>query len=400
MRPHRLLVLLTILGTTACPSDDGSGDDAAGTGGDADTPMSIVSYNVGLAFGYVSEASGRKDTIITALAESDADVVCLQELWTNQNDAGEWTTDVIEEVLAGSVANFPHQYWARTTTSDTAPPQGCSVEESEPLEACAATNCADVAPENLADCVLTSCADEFNATAAGCQSCLAGNLGMPFEDIVAACKGVISSGVVYDGHNGLAILSKHPLAGTEIDELEYALTSRAILHATVTPEGAPPVDLYCTHLASDLSTSIDYPPGGAYASFAEENAAQANALLAWADSTATAPTVVLAGDFNHGPMIGTGHAELDANYQLMVAAGYTDPIADSGEYCSYCSRNLLQDGGGTDGELIDHIYVRGTFEVVSASIVYDDAVDVVTADGPTTQLHRSDHFGVRVDLLH
>ena len=260
--------------------------------------------------------------------------------------------------------------------------------------------CGEEPPENLASCVTTLCEEEFLGTSPGCQSCMAGNLGGTLEDIIMACKGVFSSGVVYDGHNGLAILSKHPLSGTEILELDYALTSRAVLHATVTPDGAEPVDLYCTHLASDLSNTIDYPPGGTYSSFPEENAAQATAALAWIGQTATAPTTILAGDMNHGPQLGTGHAELADNYQLVIDAGWADPIADSGAFCSFCEANTLQNGSGNDGELIDHIYLMGTAEVQSAEIVYDDAVPIVTTDGSTQMLHRSDHYGVRVDLLH
>ncbi len=402
MRLPRLPLLALAL-LCACPSDDDGGDgnaDETGTGGDATAPLSVVSYNVGLAFGYVPEASGRKDAVIAALASSDADVVCVQELWTNQNDAGEWTTEVIDEVLAATSTNFPNQYWQRTVTSDTTTPLGCTVEEAEPLEACAMANCGSEPPENLASCVTTLCEAEFLGTSPGCQSCMASNLGGTLDDIIMACKGVFSSGVVYDGHNGLAILSKHPLTTTEILELDYALTARAVLHATVAPEGAEPVDLYCTHLASDLSSTIDYPPNGTYTSFAEENAAQAMAALGWIDQTATAPTTILAGDMNHGPQVGTGHAELADNYQIVLGAGFTDPIADSGASCSFCEANTLQSGSGTDGELIDHVYLRGTADVQSATIVYDDAVPIVTTDGSTQNLHRSDHYGVRIDLLH
>ena len=68
--------------------------------------------------------------------------------------------------------------------------------------------------------------------------------------------------------------------------------------------------------------------------------------------------------------------------------------------CSFCQNNTLQDGSGDDGELIDHVYVSGTAEVQMATIVYDDAVSVTTSDGSMQMLHRSDHYGVRIDLLH
>lgn len=393
----RARVALALLALTACPSSEPSTSEGD-TDTDANTDATLQSlvlttFNVGLAFGYVEEASARVDPIIAALSDSTADVICVQELWANQDDAGQWTEDVIGRVLSGTADSFPHQYWERTTSPEGTEPAGCTIEEAEPLEECAFEACGDLAPENLADCVLLECATQFSETSAGCQNCMASNLGGELEDIIAACKGVFSDGIVYDGHNGLAVLSKHPLEVTEHRAFDFSLTARSALHVRVAPADGEPFDAYCTHLASDLSATLDYPEGGTYGSYAEENAAQTTALLAFADETATSDTTVLFGDFNHGP------GELPDNYQVVLDAGWADPIADAGESCSFCPDNTLLAGATDVGDLIDHVYLKTSGTVESASIVFDETVEITRADGTNQSSNLSDHYGVEVELL-
>ena len=382
------ICLALALGLTACPSDDPTDSEPEPD----PQPLVLATFNMGLAFGYVEEASARVDPIIAAVNGSRADVICVQELWTTQNEAGEWTQEVIDRVLAGTAGEFPHQFWQRTTAPEGTEPQGCTVEEAEPLEACAIAACGDESPENLADCVLMSCGVEFSETSAGCQNCMVSNLGGELEDIIMACKGVFTDGIVYDGHNGLAVLSRHPLETTEHTAFDYSLTARSALHVAVTPEEGDPFDAYCTHLASDLSATLAYQEGGTYSSYEEENAAQASALLHLAES-ATSDTVALLGDFNHGP------GELPDNYQIVLDAGWEDPITDSGVACSFCPENTLLEGAEDVGDLIDHVYVKTPGTVESASIVFDETVEITRADGTMGQSNLSDHFGVEVELL-
>ena len=358
--------------------------------------LSVVSFNVGLAFGYVPEASARVEPLTQAIAELDADVVCLQELWVEQDAEGNWSSNTIETILAGSAATFEHAYWSRTTAPEGSDPVGCSVEEAEPLEACAVANCGDVPPENLADCVLAECVTEFMETSAGCQSCMAANLGQPLDAIIAACKGVTQSGIGFDGHNGLAILSRLPLATTEIRELDYALTARSILRGGVELDSGRAVDVLCTHLAADLQHSIDYPEGGSYGSFAEENRAQTDTLLAFADELGG--SVIMAGDFNHGPASNGARAEVPDSYAAVVGAGFGDPIAEAGASCTYCDRNLLIGGSGVSGTLIDHVYLPSTATVEDAAVIFDAPISITGADGSPTTANLSDHFGVRVQM--
>ncbi|MBL4685177.1 MAG: endonuclease/exonuclease/phosphatase family protein [Nannocystaceae bacterium] len=373
----------------ACGEDDGDGSDSSNS---ASNTIKLASFNLGLAVGYIEEAPARIDPIITAISESDADVLCLQELWVAQDDAGEWTDTQIQRVLTGTTASYPHQYWKRTTVSEDAVETGCTIEESDPLESCANEACGDTPPENLGECVLEMCGEEFTATSTGCQGCLVANLGQPLEDIIAACVGATNAGIVYDGHNGLAIISKLPLSATSIVEMDHALTARSVLHATVTAPGDNPVDVYCTHIAADLTSEIAYPEGGTFTSFAEENAAQMTEILALAGEPAAGSTTALLGDFNHGA------TELADNYQAVLDAGYTDAVADANVGCTFCDENTLNAGGGSGGKLIDHIYIKTSGTVGTSARIFDQAVEITTADGASRMLHLSDHYGVETTI--
>jgi endonuclease/exonuclease/phosphatase family metal-dependent hydrolase len=360
----------------------------------------VATFNLGLAFGYVPEATARVDPIIDALEASAFDLVCLQELWVDQNEDGEWTTEVIDRVLQGVAGTYPHAYWSRTRVPDDAPEVGCSIEEADMLLACAEPACGHEPPDNLANCVLANCGEEFEATSSPCQTCMVTNLGQPLEDIVEACRGVTRGGVVYDGHNGLAIISKHPLESTGIIELDYTLTARSVLHATVDLPGAGPTDVYCTHIAADLTGEIAYPEGGSFSSFGEENAAQTEVILEHAEQ-ASASNVALFGDFNHGPALGSYRAELPENYQMVIDAGFESPLTQlDPARCTFCDDNLLLDRTGSGGKAIDHIYLRLDDGVgwQDAGIIYDDPLEVTGASGEPRQVHLSDHYGFALTL--
>jgi endonuclease/exonuclease/phosphatase family metal-dependent hydrolase len=369
--------------------------------GDDDDQSRIATFNLGLAFGYVPEASARIDPIIEALEASAFDLVCLQELWVDQDESGEWTTDVIDRVLEGVSDTYPHSHWSRTRVPDDAPEVGCTTDEADMLLGCAEPACGDEPPDNLATCVLANCDEEFQSTSSACQTCLVTNLGRPLDEIAEACRGVTRGGVVYDGHNGLAIISKHPLESTGILELDYVLTARSALYATVDLPGAGPTDVYCTHIAADLSEEIAYPEDAAFSSFAEENADQTARILEHAEQSTSAPNVALLGDFNHGPAVGEYRAELPANYRMVVDATYESPVTQlDPPRCTFCDDNILVGRTGPGGKIIDHIYLRLGQGVrwEDAAIIYDEPVEITGADGERREVHLSDHYGVAVTL--
>lgn len=394
----RLLSILTALLLIAACGDDGDDffGNNAGTNNAAAETDALVTYNVGLARGFVDYAAERVQPVAEAVAALDADVVCLQEAWIHQDDEGNWVDDQITTIIAEASESFPHSYWERTVAPDEAK-VGCSTEEADPLQACVEQNCAEVAPGELAGCALSNCGTEFNATSTECQTCIAGELGNPLDDIIATCTGDGSSSYSYDGHNGLLLLSKHPLTNTEYVDLPAVLVWRSVLHATVELPDVGPTDVYCTHLTADLSNSIAYPGDGTYESYEEEQTGQIVALTSWMGETAQTEQIALMGDLNTSPAVASAGvaAEFPENYSLLLDAGFTSlypTLEDTA--CTYCLDNPLIEAGEAGGKILDHVLVQG-LEAVAATRIFDTPQAIATSDGEL-ELPPSDHYGVRV----
>ena len=399
----RLLSILMALVLLAACSDDGDGSDtnnAANNAANNSGPATdvLATYNVGLARGFVDYAAERVQPVAESVAALDADVVCIQEAWIHQDDDGAWVDDQITTIIEQASESYPHSYWERTTAPADAT-AGCTTEEAGPLQACVQESCADVAPGELAGCALSNCGAEFNATSSECQTCIAGELGNPLDEIIATCTGDGSASYSYDGHNGLLLLSKHPLTDTEYVDLPAVLVWRSALHATVDLPDVGPTDVYCTHLTADLSNSIAYPSDGTFATYEEEQAGQIAALNDWIDETAQTGQIALMGDLNTGPEVASAEvaAEFPQNYELLLDAGLTNlyPTLEDAT-CTYCLDNPLIEAGEVGGKIIDHVLVQG-LETVSASRIFDATQTITTSDGPM-ELPPSDHYGVRVTV--
>jgi len=352
---------------------------------------SVVTYNVGLARGFVSYADERLDPAADAIASLDADAVCLQEVWLREDEEGNWNKTYLDGISDKAAEAFPYSTWERTFNQGE--PTGCTLEEGTSLQECAEEFCPDVSPGELADCALEYCGDLFLSTSSGCQACVAANLGNSIEVIVERCLGGDGS-AAYDGHNGLLMLSaKEPLSTHHL-QFTSTLTTRSVLHTELKLPGVGPIDVFCTHLASDLSSILTYP-GTEYASYAEEQAGQIDAMMDFIDTHSTTGQVIVLGDLN------TGTDELSDNYDLLVNAGYGDPyVAEYGDtLCTYCDANTLNGGEGDGGETIDHAMLRfdNAPEVISVDRILDSTESVTTSEG-AMDLHLSDHYGVQLIL--
>jgi len=88
----------------ACGGDEVDWVQTGPVGGKADQVgapyLSFLTFNAGLARGAVALAEQRRAHIIEALGKQSADVVCLQEVWTD-DDAG-----AIQDALRGSYPYF------------------------------------------------------------------------------------------------------------------------------------------------------------------------------------------------------------------------------------------------------------------------------------------------------
>lgn len=353
--------------------------------------MSLATYNVGLAAGFVPFADERQPEIGAAIAASDYDVLCLQEVFRD---------DDVAAIVSAASGTYPYSYFELTDDPTAGGDPACTEADVEDLLACVAANDCETDPSGLVACALANCAAEVTALSVSnptCFNCVAANSGLPIDLLEQVC--LEGGGTLRDnGRNGVVLLSKHPLLGTEFLTFDAFLVQRVLLHAQTFKPGTGLVDLFCTHFTADLSNVISY--GGTFASYEDEQAAQVAGLLDWIDEVATSGRAVALGDFNTGPEILPDiEPAFPDNYADLVLGGLTSPYADmTGTQCTYCEDNTLNDVGTSD-VLIDHVFFAGMplgtgFE---AERVFENFVMVDPGGGPIAT-NLSDHYGVVVTV--
>lgn len=368
----------------------------AGCSDDEIPTFVAVTYNGGIAPGFVPGATERLPLTAAQVGAIEADVVCVQEFWL---------PDAVAALKAATEGAFPHQIYVDPDPGMPTSGAACDPTESEELVDCAvAAGCDQVCPDDLATCALGSCSMEFNAVSEECQSCIGGNIGLPFDQIISNCQAEAVE-YSYEGQFGIAILSKHPITASDTTVLTSHFNRRGIIHAQLdTPAGE--VHAYCTHLSAVFSDNDgdglpDIPFPEATGSWEEEQADQITALIALTESQAAGKQILLMGDFNTGPA-GPGYeAEVPENYQLLVDAGFANPYLETdGHQCTYCADNPIIAGDTADDEssaAIDFVLLKGFPGAATGTRIIDDEIEITSCDETEASAY-SDHYGVSVAI--
>lgn len=336
-------------------------------------PQTFLTYNAGLAVGFVPGAEDRAARTAAAVGGVDADLVCLQEVWRADHAA------LFTEGWASSYVPEAQQELGEGAA--------CTEDELETLQECLDDNCADTCTDELVDCVFENCAFPFLGLETECQSCVMANVGGEIDAVTQTCLEE-STGYAYGGSFGTALLSPHELVGAEEYVFSSTTNRRSALHA-VMQGPAGDVDVYCTHLTAVFDL---IPYTGESESWDAEQANQVDELRAWIDETATNPVVML-GDMNNGPAVAGMPADNVNNYNAL-SAGYQNPYVKAELDCTYCSDNALNSEDSED-RVIDHVLFRD-FDGDYVSERALDAVIDVESCGATFDGAYSDHYGVMV----
>lgn len=379
MRSLPLLVLLAACGG----GDDGTGN---GTTDSATSPTSatpgdytFVTYNAGLAVGFVPAADHRTPAIGPAVAELDADVVCLQEVWLPEQ---------VNAVAAATSTAFPHQHFPDAAQSHDAL---CNAGELDSLLTCMDdAGCADACIDEVDDCLFDNCPIDFLLLPKDCMRCAMANVGSTPDVIADTCQ-TDPIEYAYGGSYGTGLLSKHPILSTEELVFESTSNRRSALKAVLdTPDGEMAV--FCTHLTAVFDV-IPYPREEG--DWEDEQAVQIGQLNAWTEE-ATQDHVVLLGDMNTGPAVGGMGAEVAENWALFAAADWTIPFLDA-PTCTYCADNPLLAGSADDdaSRVIDHVMLRGFSATGATGRVLDQTLAGTESCGTSFDPGAlSDHYGV------
>lgn len=332
-------------------------------------PTRIVTYNAGLAGGAVPYAGFRRPLIIEALKKLDADLLCLQEVWSDED---------AQAVSDGIKAEFPYSFRQKTEDPSAAQVRCADPNKVGLLVACRDAKCS---PSGLSAsaCVTGPCKAEYDALTDACKLCLAGNTSSPIGCAVGGAKDF-----VYEGRNGLLLLSKRELKNPKYTAFDTVLIKRGVITASV---GS--LQVLCTHLPADFGATVPYP-AGKYTSWATEHAGTVDALV----KTAASGCNVLLGDLNTGAAEGSLVGELPDNFKAFAAAGYSESWAST--FCTWCKENPLT--GSPDDRRIDHILFKGCSTSASNSRILDGEVSFEELPGKTVKTRLSDHYGVRAEL--
>lgn len=355
-------------------------------------PGDFVTYNTGLARGFIPFAVERTAVIAETLARSDHNVLCLQEVFQDED---------VQTIIDGVKGRYPHSFWVPTDDPSGSTP-ACNADEVADALACITANGCETDPEGLITCAINNCSAEIfglQATNEVCFNCLAANTSL--ETVAEIEEACLSGGGIFRdaGRNGVLLLSTLPLQNTDVLDFlnESFLTRRVVLYAEVERPVLGPVNVFCTHLTSDLSAIAPY--SGNFASYEEEQAFQVTSMRAWMDEKAGPGGLVVGlGDFNTGPEIPPDIVgELPANYATLVGSDLSSPYVESASpECTFCNDNTLQTEP-TNDVLIDHVLLRGmpTNAAFEARRLFTERV---TIDGVPGESNLSDHFGVGVRI--
>lgn len=353
--------------------------------------LTVETWNVGLAHGFVDNAADRLEPIIEALEQSDADVVCMQEIWE---------PDDRRAVRSAVVNAYPYRQMLPVKQHKASSAPVCKKDDlfgESKFVSCLTGECGNTTGDDKTDCIIEQCGPALEALKTSKPECANALMAQVGKSSVAALWNVIrpvrKTGLfAYGGSDGLLLLSRRPLANTRtIDFTDISTLNRRRALVADIPIGDTTVAVACTHLSADLSAIAPYP--GPFAAWGDENRAQVDRLLEQVGGDGPA---VLLGDFNCG-LADAEHgftAELPGSCEAIEAGGFADPIRTEWPACTWCADNTINaagEGEHTNG-LIDHIYVRG-LESVAGGVVYDGTATIRTRKGElTTSL--SDHYGL------
>ncbi len=370
---RHLLLILTISALVACPTAEPDPVDL--------DPLTLVTYNAGLAIGFVPGAVERTPATSAAIGALDADVICLQEIWEPEQ---------IEAVEAAAT-NHPHRYWPAPNPETLAEP-ACVGTDIDPLLTCMADNCDALCADELPACLLESCAFQFLGLEKPCMRCAQANVGSTPEEIEDICRAEATQ-YAYEGSFGTGILSKWPIASTNELLLDSTTTRRSLLHSVIEAPGGD-IDVFCTHLTAVFSI-VPYPREEG--SWSEEQAKQVADIRAYMTAEASTGRVALMGDLNAGPLVAANDPEQPENYEA-AAAGLDVPYVEQDRRCTFCPDNGISSVDSDDfGVLIDHVMLDGFDGATSSTRVLDEEVTIETCGTQIPGAH-SDHYGVSVTI--
>lgn len=335
----------------------------------AQRSLRLVTFNAGLAGQTIADVDQRAEATATELKRLNADVLCLQEVWSDKHQR------FLQRRLA---SRFPFAY-----RHPAQPERYKTASCQQPWAALALKWCllSKCVPRRISakNCVVGPCRASFAQLEPRCQLCLAANASTPLACTTAGQR------YAFDGSSGLLMFSRKPL-----DDVRYHRFPSALLRRGVISARSGNRRLFCTHLSTPLG-SLPYPTDGTspYPSYAAEREAQ----LEWLAARPRNGCAIIMGDLNVGPKRPQLAADQPHSFAKLLAEGFRAPWKRP--RCTWCASNPL---AGPPDRWLDHILVR---DCSARSLRYQRILDKpvwIRAADHRRPTRLSDHYGLLLSV--
>lgn len=358
-----------------------------------------LTFNTGIARGHIPYADQRMSKVISEIKTSGADLVCLQEVW-NEDDKDYFISKLKSEFP------FYHRSIAKQKFLEISFLRpACRVRDlfgkNKPLS-CLRSECKDKEGAELTKCIIRDCRVAMSNLIEKNNNCaqmfMAQSGKSTFRALLSMLNPIGKKGVfLYKGSNGLLMLSKRQLSNRGILDLssKSTLINRTSLNSTLRLSEKD-YTFSCSHLTADLNNSVLY--AGEYGSWEDENYKQVTSLLNDISGSGNNNPQILLGDFNCSFAYGSVNSSFENSCQQFTDSGFEDITPDDELSCTYCSEENTLINENTGNYYLDHIFTKNiNTNLVKSQIVLNKKFSF--NDGKkTVESNLSDHYGLVLDL--
>tara|TARA_R110002072_G_scaffold534_2_gene3492 strand:+ start:28235 stop:29392 length:1158 start_codon:yes stop_codon:yes gene_type:complete len=355
--------------------------------------LKVVTYNLGLAHTFVPLAEERLPELGKALANSDADILCLQEVWEKKDR---------KKIAKAVEKTFPNVYFEKIKNIKSERIPTCKISElfgEGKFVGCMQKNCSGKEGDDFTNCIIETCGPALRELKDSNRECATSLMAQVGKSTIGAMVTILNpfkrAGLfAYKGSDGLMLLSRYPLENQRYLDLSKisTLNRRGALIADVTVNGQKH-KVGCAHISSDLEATVPYT--GKFKNWGEENKVQLGKLLEEMDHFEERS--ILMGDLNCGfanSDLGIA-GELEESCEQISDHQFSNALLEgNNEECTFCSDNKLNDGQELN-LIIDHVLLKGvTFQ--SSRVTYKKLVTVKKSKNEKVTTNLSDHYGIEV----
>lgn len=328
----------------------------------------------------------RKDALMQKMTDTDADIICLQEVWDPED------MEKVHAAINKAEGDF-YLLYSTTGESDGGEPiePACTTSEVLPIGMCYSEKCQDQTGTGALLCLAQECGSEFQNLSTECRNCLlaeGGSGNLDIQSMMDACMDIKEPPTEGGATNGLVLISRFPMKNKVIAPLPSDTIHRGYIAATLQTQGTMGnIDVLCTQLSNQND-------GTNYASL---QSSQIDAIITFFNTKEDENIQLLLGDINSSLETETMPAHNAAIWNKLKNALFQNNWSKD-PFCTVCQSNLQIQQTNDDWNFMleyasDHLFYR-SFQhpfYLSTFKTYDDAV----ANRPYTKsTAQSSHYGV------